>query len=121
MGALGWSEGPGPSSVVWASALRVKTPASAKARTATVAINRFFITHPLLTLLKTFRRFPHQGYGNRHAKDGDLRRPLTRVFSAGRSAVSHRDEVASPSFWPTSARGGGFQPSWGVCRSCISR
>ena len=45
IGAFGCSVGPGPGSVVWALTVSENAPASARAKTATLAMNPFFINH----------------------------------------------------------------------------
>ena len=85
MGALGWSEGAGPSSVVCASALIDNTLENANAKTANIAPNRLFINHLSNTKLIedecNSNNFTIRETGNCRAKLRHDERSATHLFS----------------------------------------
>src|SRR5208283_786897 len=83
IGALGWSEGAGPSSVVCACTLKQRAPASMRATTAKPARSLFFIAN----LLLVGGNLDLDG-GNCHAKGNAARCVVTPLFSMSRKENS---------------------------------
>src|SRR5208282_3666255 len=113
IGALGWSDGAGVSSVVCASALTENAPAVARVKTAKPAMNLLFINH-------LFRRAcPYEATNERISMSEGVATAMPKqvgesiyklfVFSEG-NAESRAPDGSIRSNWPTSTKGGGFRP-----------